>query len=134
MAGRRLHAARERARRHREFARQRRDAGRSRQCGLYAPLCQPALPLEDPGGIEIGPAQAAAVRRRLERDELTVIAYRFDGDRFCTAQRFAACAQALGERFVARVLPDSAANRATLAPFEDVVGALLARPLREEIG
>jgi len=35
----------------------------------------------------------------LERDDLTVMAYRFEGDRFCTAQRFAAYSQALGVRF-----------------------------------
>ncbi len=78
---------------------------------LLAPvLCQPALPLNDPGGIEISPNELKAVRRRLEQDDLTVLAYRFEGDRFCRAQRFAAYAAALGPRFVARVLPDSAAN------------------------
>lgn len=50
------------------------------------------------------------------------MAYRFAGDRFCTAQRFAAYAQALGDRFVARVLPDSAANPDTAPFFERVVG------------
>ena len=39
-----------------------------------------------------------------------MLAYRFAGDRFCTAQRFAAYREALGDRFVARVLPDDAAN------------------------
>ena len=73
-------------------------------------LAQPALPLDDPGGLQIAPGELAAVRERLEREDLTVLAYRFEGDRFCTAQRFAAYGQALGGRFVARVLPDSAAN------------------------
>ncbi|TWS97326.1 dienelactone hydrolase family protein [Reyranella sp. CPCC 100927] len=73
-------------------------------------LCQPSLPLNDPAGIEIAPEDAAAVRARLEREDLTVLAYRFDGDSFCRSQRFAAYAAALGERFVSRVLPDSAAN------------------------
>src|SRR5690242_2504946 len=60
---------------------------------LLAPvLCQPSLPLNDPGGIEISPAELQAVRRRLEQDDLTVLAYRFEGDRFCRAQRFAAYA------------------------------------------
>jgi dienelactone hydrolase len=87
-------------------------------------LCQPSLPLDDPAGIEIAPDELHAVRRRLERDDLTVMAFRFDGDRFCKAQRFAAYAEALGDRFVARVLPDSAANRDSLAPFfEDVVAS-----------
>jgi dienelactone hydrolase len=85
---------------------------------MLAPvLCQPSLPLDDPAGLEIAAGELAAVRRRLDRDDLTVMAYRFEGDRFCKAQRFAAYSEALGERFVARVLPDSAANRDALAPF-----------------
>ena len=84
---------------------------------LLAPvLSQPALPLNDPGGLEIAPEDIRAVRDRLERDDLTVLAYRFEGDRFCRAERFAAYAAALGDRFVGRVLPDSAANT-DVAPF-----------------
>ena len=90
---------------------------------MLAPvLSQPTLPLDDPAGIEIAPEELDAVRERLERDDLTVMAYRFQGDKFCKAQRFAAYSQALGERFVARVLPDSAANPDT-APFFDQVVA-----------
>ena len=74
-----------------------------------------------PGVGAIGMCYTAAVRQRLERDDLTVLAYRFEGDRFCTAQRFAAYARALGDRFVGRVLPDSAANRDTPPFFERVV-------------
>jgi dienelactone hydrolase len=85
---------------------------------MLAPvLSQPSLPLDDPAGIEIAPDDLVAVRQRLERDDLSVMAYRFAGDRFCTAQRFAAYSEALGERFIARVLPDSAAKRDGLAPF-----------------
>ncbi len=79
-------------------------------------LCQPALPLDDPAGLEISPGELAAVKDRLDRDGLTVLAYRFEGDRFCTAQRFAAYAEALGGRFAGRVLPDSAAGTDT-PPF-----------------
>jgi dienelactone hydrolase len=86
-------------------------------------LSQPSLPFDDPGGLEIAPDELAAVRQRLERDDLTVMAYRFEGDRFCKAERFAAYSAALGDRFVARVLPDSAANRHTLAPFFEQVVA-----------
>lgn len=73
-------------------------------------LCQPSLPLNDPGGLEISPAELGAVRDRLDRENLTVMAYRFEGDLVCRATRFEAYADALGERFVGRVLPDSAAN------------------------
>jgi dienelactone hydrolase len=91
---------------------------------MLAPvLSQPSLPLDDPGGLEIAPDELAAVRERLERDDLTVLAYRFRGDRFCRAQRFAAYSEALGERFVGRVLPDSAANTETPPFFDQVVAS-----------
>src|ERR1041385_4410625 len=84
---------------------------------MLAPvLSQPSLPLREPAGLEIAPEDLTAVRARLERDDLTVLAYRFAGDKVCRAERFAAYAAALGERFVARTLPDSAANT-DVAPF-----------------
>jgi dienelactone hydrolase len=84
---------------------------------MLAPvLSQPSLPLDDPAGLEISPEEINLVRGRLEREDLTVLAYRFEGDRFCRAERFAAYAKALGNRFVGRVLPDSAANT-DVAPF-----------------
>jgi dienelactone hydrolase len=84
---------------------------------MLAPvLSQPSLPLNDPGGIGIAADELTVVRQRLEREDLTVLAYRFEGDRICRAQRFAAYAEALGDRFVARVLPDNAAN-ADVPPF-----------------
>jgi|SRR5580692_11553555 dienelactone hydrolase len=93
------------------------------ESAMLAPvLSQPSLPLDDPAGLEIAPDELAAVRERLEREDLTVMAYRFEGDRFCKAQRFAAYSQALGERFIGRVLPDSAANPDAPPFFEHVVG------------
>lgn len=84
---------------------------------MLAPvLSQPSLPLDDPSGLEISPAELKAVRGRLDREDLTVLAYRFEGDQFCMAQRFAAYEQALGDRFVGRVLPDDAAA-ADVPPF-----------------
>ncbi len=78
---------------------------------MLAPvLCQPSLPLDDPAAIEISSADADAVRARLEREDLTVLAYRFDGDKFCRAERFATYAKVLGPRFKPQVLPDSSAN------------------------
>lgn len=78
---------------------------------MLAPvLCQPSLPFDNPGGIEISPEEIKVVRQRLDQENLTVLAYRFEGDKFCRAQRFAAYAEALGDRFEPRVLPDQAAN------------------------
>lgn len=84
-------------------------------------LAQPTLPVNNPAALEIAPEEIDAVRERLEREDLTVLAYRFEGDKFCQAQRFAAYAEKLGERFVGRVLPDSAANRDVPPFFERFV-------------
>jgi dienelactone hydrolase len=69
-------------------------------------LAQPSLPLNDPQGIEISEQEVSLVKDRLNRENLTVLGLRFEGDAFCRAQRFASYSQALGDRFVARVLPD----------------------------
>src|SRR5712671_6281924 len=67
---------------------------------MLAPiLAQPSLPLKEPAGLEIAPEEIKAVR-----------------DRICRAERFAAYQAALGDHFVARTLPDTAANT-DVAPF-----------------
>lgn len=87
------------------------------ESSVLAPvMSQPSLPFDDSAGTGIGADELRAVRQRLERDDLTVMAYRFEGDQLCKAERFAAFSAALGDRFVARILPDSAANR-DLPPF-----------------
>ena len=78
---------------------------------MLAPvLSQPSLPLNDEAGMHIAPDELAAVKARMEAEDLTVRAYRFEGDKFCKAARFAAYEAALGDRFEGRVLPDSAAK------------------------
>ena len=50
---------------------------------MLAPvLSQPSLPLLRAGGMHIAPDELAAVKERMEREDLTVLAYRFAGDRF----------------------------------------------------
>ncbi|MEM8797780.1 MAG: dienelactone hydrolase family protein [Pseudomonadota bacterium] len=84
---------------------------------MLAPvLSQPSLPLDEKGSLESSPEELAAVRARLEKEDLTVLAYRFEGDLICKAERFQAYAEALGDRFIGRTLPDSAANT-DVAPF-----------------
>lgn len=94
------------------------------EASVLAPvLCQPSLPLDDPAGLEIAPEDLEAVQERLDRDDLTVLAYRFAGDKWCRAERFAAYESALGNRFVGTVLPDSAANPTPPPFFADVVAS-----------
>jgi dienelactone hydrolase len=106
---------------------------------MLAPvLSQPSLPLDEPGGLEISPDDLAAVGQRLQREDLTVLAYRFAGDAFCRAERFAAYGRVLGDRFVSRVLPDEAANRGPRPPFfEKFVGtphSVVTVDLIDEVG
>lgn len=79
-------------------------------------LSQPSLPLNEPAGLEIAPDELRAVKERLDRENLTVLAYRFAGDRICRAERFAAYTKALGDRFIGKTLPDDAAN-GDVSPF-----------------
>jgi len=86
-------------------------------------LLQPSLPLDSPADVESSAEELAAVRERLERDDLTVLAYRFEGDRHCRAERFASYRAALGPRFVGRTLSDSAANPDPPPFFKHVVAS-----------
>ncbi|MFD9903159.1 dienelactone hydrolase family protein [Streptomyces sp. NPDC059063] len=89
---------------------------------VIAPVVNhPSLPLDDPGGLEIGDEDAAAVAARVKRDGLTVLAYRYANDTWCTGRRFAAYRALLGDAFDGRVLPDEAANTAPPPFFRDVV-------------
>jgi dienelactone hydrolase len=85
-------------------------------------LCQPSVPFEAPEAVQIAESELAHVRERLEREDLEVRAYRFEGDRFCTEQRFETYARALGPRFCARVLPSSAAHPSPPPFFAEIVG------------
>jgi dienelactone hydrolase len=90
---------------------------------VIAPVVNhPSLPLDDPGGLEVGDEDAVALAERVERDGLKVLAYRFDNDRWCTGQRFAAYQALLGEAFDGRVLSADAANTDPPPFFRDVVG------------
>jgi dienelactone hydrolase len=93
------------------------------EASVLAPvMSQPTLPMEHPAATGMSGEELAAVRERLEREDLTVLAYRFAGDKWCRAERFAAYEQALGPRFVARVLPDSAAHPNPPSFYKHAVG------------
>ncbi|MEV7794783.1 dienelactone hydrolase family protein [Streptomyces sp. NPDC087512] len=90
---------------------------------VVAPVVNhPSLPLDDPGGLEIGEEDAAAVAERVARDGLKVLAYRFDNDTWCTGRRFAAYRALLGDAFDGRVLAGETANGDPPPFFRDVVG------------
>jgi dienelactone hydrolase len=61
-------------------------------------MSQPSLPFDDPAGTFVTDEDMSAVKQRLDDDDLTVMAYRFDGDPYCRAARFDSLSQALGDR------------------------------------
>ena len=91
---------------------------------MLAPvMCEPSLPLDNPSGLAMDPNELKTIAQRLKNEDLTVLGYRFEGDSLCQAQRFEAFSATLGDNFIGRVLPDSAANTKDLPPFtKDVVG------------
>ncbi|QRX95392.1 MULTISPECIES: dienelactone hydrolase family protein [Streptomyces] len=101
---------------------------------LIAPvLSQPSLPLaltrSRAGGIDISPEDLATVRGRCEREGLSVLGLRFQGDRLVPSDRFAFLRRELGDAFTAVELPDSAANpRSALAPHSVLTEHLVDEP------
>ncbi|KAA1423897.1 dienelactone hydrolase [Mumia zhuanghuii] len=89
---------------------------------VAAVLSQPSLPLDDPAALEMSTEDAEAVKARFASADLRALGLRFEGDRWCTGQRFAAYARLLGERFDERVLSGEVANAEPPPFFRDVVG------------
>ena len=78
---------------------------------MLAPvLSQPSLPFGKAGGMHISPDELTVVKDRLVRDDLTVLGYRFRGDKYCRAARFTAYQAALGDRFEPTVIEDCHKN------------------------
>jgi dienelactone hydrolase len=79
---------------------------------MLAPvLAQPSLPVNQDDGLHIAPDDLLAVGERLKRENLSVLGFRFAGDKLCPGARFAALEAALGDRFEGVTLPDNAAKR-----------------------
>jgi dienelactone hydrolase len=78
---------------------------------MLAPvLSQPSLPFANHAGMHIRHDELRVVRERLDREHLSVRAYRFRGDSICRAARFTAYQAALGDRFVPTVIEDEHAK------------------------
>lgn len=80
------------------------------QAVLAPVISQPSLPLDSQTELGISPDDATKIRQRFEQEGLRALGLRFRGDKWCTAQRFAAYQSLLGDGFREEVLPDDAAN------------------------
>ncbi|MDP1823756.1 MAG: dienelactone hydrolase family protein [Archangium sp.] len=97
---------------------------------MLAPvLCQPSLPIGRKGGVHTDPDELAAIRSRMERENLLALAYRFEGDALCPGQRFKDYDRLLGDRIQLKSLPASSANPAApiKAPHSVVTQHLIDR-------
>ncbi|MEO1040537.1 MAG: dienelactone hydrolase family protein [Pseudomonadota bacterium] len=72
-----------------------------------AVAAEPSLPFNSPSSLHLDAAEAAALKAR---EDMPVMALRFEGDPACRAERFAALEDLIGDRAATRVLPDSAKN------------------------
>ena len=73
-------------------------------------ICQPSLPLDAPDQIELSDVDVQKVAQRFRDEDLSVRAFRFEGDHFCPAARFAKYRKMFGKHFVEASIPDSAAD------------------------
>ena len=83
-------------------------------------MAQPGLPSHKPAALDVSAADLASVRARIGEQGLLVRAYRFEGDKFCQAARFATLRRELGEGFVSSTLPDRAGNPSGRKPPHSV--------------
>ena len=74
---------------------------------VAAVAADPALPFNNAGSIHLDPHES---RQLAERENLEVMALRFEGDPSCKAQRFKALRGLLGDKLETRVLPDTSKN------------------------
>ncbi len=101
---------------------------------LLAPvLSQPSLPFAvtraQRRSIDCSPEDLAEVKRRCEREDLTVLGLRFTGDRFVPGERFEFLREQLGPAFVAVELDDETANPdATMKPHSVLTEHLIDEP------
>lgn len=84
-------------------------------------LSQPSLPLFKKGGMHIDPEELRCIKDRLEKEDLTVLGYCFEGDAFCPRERFMEYESALGDRFKGTILPAESAREGTGMPPHSVV-------------
>lgn len=94
-------------------------------------LSQPSLPLGKAGAarIDASDEEIACVRRRMQDEDLTMMALRFRSDKLVPPERFAMLRQQFGERLHTIELDDADANpRAPHAPHSVLTWHLIDQP------
>jgi dienelactone hydrolase len=78
-------------------------------------LSQPSLPLGKKGAaaLDCSPAELAVAKARMEAEDLSLLALRFESDRLAPCARFQTLERELGARAELHVLPDASARQGT---------------------
>lgn len=78
-------------------------------------LSQPSLPLGKTraAALDCSPAELATAKARMEAEDLSLMALRFEGDSIVPCARFQTLERELGDRVEAITLPDSSARQGT---------------------
>jgi len=88
-------------------------------------MSQPSLPLpvstSHRCALGVSDAEFLTIKRRFEREELTLLGLRFTADRLVPAQRFERLKRELGDRFVAVEIPSERGNAHALGPLSHSV-------------
>jgi len=92
-------------------------------------LAEPSLPAggKNAGKLDCSPEDLAIAKARMEAEDLSLIALRFDHDRHVPCARFQALERELGSRVEAITLPPSAARQGTGFPPHSVLTVHLDR-------
>ncbi|MBO9557630.1 MAG: dienelactone hydrolase family protein [Caulobacter sp.] len=86
-------------------------------------LAEPSLPAVRKRGAELdcSPQELATAKARMEAEDLSLIALRFEGDALAPCARFQTLERELGARAELHTLPDAAAKRGTGRPPHSVL-------------
>lgn len=78
-------------------------------------LAEPSLPAgrKSAGKLDCSPAELATAKARMEAEDLSLLALRFEDDKLSPCARFQTLEREFGSRVEAITLPDSAARRGT---------------------
>ena len=92
-------------------------------------LSQPSLPAggKNASKLDCSPEELAIAKARMEAEDLSLIALRFEDDKHVPCARFQTLERELGSRVEAITLPDSAARQGTGAPPHSVLTVHLDR-------
>lgn len=86
-------------------------------------LAEPSLPTghKNAGALDVSPAELAVAKARMEAEDLSLMALRFEGDKHVPCARFQTLERELGSRVEAITLPDAVAKQGTGRPAHSVL-------------